>query len=88
MKSRRGINTLILFRNGDHFEAYDKDAKIVAETLTLKTFIEDSLETVRFPASDIESSSNQLLDAGFAVCISEMRDEFGDFIPNIAMEDE
>lgn len=88
MKNRRGINTLILFRNGDNFEAYDKDATFIAKTLTLKSFIEDALETVRFPASEIEDYSNKLLDAGLAVCISEMRDESGDFTPNVAMEDE
>lgn len=88
MKNRRGINTLILFRNGDNFEAYDKDAATITQTLTLKSFIEDELETVRFPASEIEDYSNKLLDAGLVVCISEMRDESGNFTPNVAMEDE
>ncbi len=88
MKSRRGTNTLILFRNGDNFEAYHKDAKIIAKTLTLNTFIEDGQETVRFPASYIEVYSNRLLDAGHPMCISEMRDMSGDYKPNISMEDE
>lgn len=88
MKSRRGADTLILFRNGNCFEAYHNDAKSIAKSLSLKTFIEDGLEIVRFPASDIEVYSNRLLDTGLAVCISEMRDEFGDYIPNISMDDE
>lgn len=87
MQNRRGINSLILFRNDDNFEAYDKDAEIIAETLALKTFIEDELKTVRFPASDIEVHSNKLLDAGLAICISEMRDESGNFIINIAQDE-
>ncbi len=88
MKSRRGANTLILFRNRDCFEAYYNDAKSIAKSLSLKTFIEDGMEVVRFPAVDIEVYSNRLLDAGLAVCISEMRDEFGDYTPNISMNDE
>ena len=88
MKSRRGANTLILFRNGDSFEAYHNDAKIIAKTLTLNTFIEEGLETVRFPASEIEEYSNRLLDAGLSVCISEMRDVSGDYKPNISLKDE
>ena len=88
MKSRRRANTLILFRNKDCFEAYYNDAKSIAKSLSLKTFIEDGMEVVRFPAVDIEVYSNRLLDAGLAVCISEMRDEFGDYTPNISMNDE
>lgn len=87
MKNRRGTNTLILFRNEDHFESYDKDAEVVSETLTLKTFIEDGLKTVKFPASNIEEYSNRLLDAGHSICISEMRDESGNFIINIAQDE-
>ena len=87
MKSRRGTNTLILFRNGDHYEAYDKDAEIIGKVFTLETFIEDELKTVRFQASDIEEYSNRLLDAGHAVCISEMRDESGSFVINTAQEE-
>ena len=87
MKSRRGTNTLILFRNGDYYEAYDKDAEIIGKVFTLETFIEDELKTVRFQAADIEEYSNRLLDAGHAVCISEMRDESGSFVINIAQEE-
>lgn len=87
MKTRRGVNTLILFRNKDNFEAYDKDAEVVSETLKLKTFIENGLKTVKFPALDIEKYSKQLLDAGHSICISEMRDGSGDFITNIAQDE-
>lgn len=87
MKSRRGTNTLILFRNGDNYEAYDKDAEIIGKFFTLETFIEDELKTVRFQASDIEEYSNRLLNTGHAICISEMRDESGSFVINIAQEE-
>lgn len=88
MKSRRGADTLILFRNGDSLEAYHTDAKIIAEALSLETFIEDALDTVRVPESRREEYVNRLLDVGLAVCISEMRDESGNYIPKISMEDE
>lgn len=87
MKKRRGINTLILFRNKDQFEAYGSDAEIIAATLGLKTFIEDALATINFPASEIETNSDKLLDAGHAVCISEMRNKSGNFIPNITQNE-
>lgn len=87
MKNRRRASTLILFRNGDNFEAYNKDAKIISEVLTLKTFIEDEFETISFQASKIEDYSNRLLDAGHSICISEMRDESGNFIINIAQDE-
>lgn len=88
MKSRRGANTLILFRNGNSYEAYHADAKIIAKTLSLETFIDDALDTVRVPASTIEEYVNRLLDVGLAVCVSEMRDEFGNYTPKISTEDE
>ena len=88
MKSRRGANTLIIFRNGDSFEAYDNDAKVIAQTLALNTFMDEELETVQFQAFNIEEYSNRLLDAGHSVCVSEMRDASGDYKPNISMEDE
>jgi len=87
MKNRRGADTLILFRNGNNFEAYNSDAKIIAQTLSLKTFIEDEFETISFQASEIEDYSNRLLDAGHSVCIVEMRDESGNFIINIAQDE-
>lgn len=87
MKNRRGVNTLILFRNGDTFEAYQKDAHIIASTLEVSLSIEDGLETISFPSAEIETYSNKLLDAGLAVCISEMRDKSGNFIANIAQDE-
>lgn len=88
MKSRRGVDALILFHNGNSYEAYHTDAKIIAETLSLETFIEDALDTVRVPESRIEEYVNRLLDVGLVVCISDIRDESGNYIPKISMEDE
>lgn len=87
MKSRRGTNTLILFRNGDNYEAYDKDAEIIGKVFTLETFIEDGVKMVKFQASDVEEYSNRLLDAEHAVCISEMRDESSNFVINIVQKE-
>lgn len=84
MKARRGNDTIILFHNGDSFEAYEDDAKIIAGELALEIFIKDELLTVRFPQDKQEENTNQLLDKGYAVCISEMRDDSGNYITDIA----
>ena len=84
MKARRGNDTIILFHKEDNFEAYGNDAKIIAEELALEIFIKDELPTVRFPQDKQEENTNRLLDKGYAVCISEMRDNAGNFITDIA----
>lgn len=84
MKERRGNNTIILFHNGDSFEAYAKDAQIIAAELNVDTCIREELVTARFPRDKQEEYSNRLLDKGYAVCISEMRDASGNFITDIA----
>lgn len=88
MKARRGNDTIILFHNGDSFEAYEKDAQIIARELRLETFTKDELPTIRFPQDKQEEYSNFLLDKGYAVCISEMRDASGNFITDITIEED
>lgn len=84
MKARRGKDTIILFHKDDSFEAYGNDAQIIATELALELFIKDELPTVRFHQDKQEENTNRLLDKGYAVCISEMRDNTGNFITDIA----
>ena len=89
MKDRRGNETIILFHNGDYFEAYEEDAKIVSSHLNIETKIVDEVLTIQIPEKQQESATNSLLDAGYSVCTSEMRDEDGNFITSInIIEDE
>lgn len=88
MKERRGNDTIILFHNGDSFETYGKDAQVIAGELGLITFTEEGILTISFPQDKQEEYSNRLLDKGYAVCITEMRDASGNFITDIAGEDE
>lgn len=88
MKIRRGNDTIILFHNGDSFEAYGKDAQVIAEELGLITFTKDGILATRFSHDKQEEYTNRLLNKEYAVCISEMRDASGNFITNIAGEDE
>ena len=89
MKDRRGNETIILFHNGDYFEAYEEDAKTVSSQLNIETKIVDTVLTIQIPEKQQESVTNSLLDAGYSVCTSEMRDDNGNFITNInIIEDE
>lgn len=88
MKIRRGNDTIILFHNGDSFEAYGKDAQVIAEELGLITFTKDGILATSFSHDKQEEYTNRLLNKGYAVCISEMRGASGNFITNIAGEDE
>lgn len=88
MKIRRGNDTIILFHNGDSFEAYGKDAQVIAEELGLITFTKDGILATSFSHDKQEEYTNRLLNKGYTVCISEMRDASGNFITNIAGEDE
>lgn len=87
MKARRGEQTLILFHNGNHFETYEQDAVIIAGIIDQTPEIIDSVLTIRIKEEDKKSVSNLLLDAGHALCISEMRDSEGKFVVNINQEE-
>lgn len=84
MKARRGSDTMILFHSGDSFEAYGKDAQVIADELGLITFTKDGMLAISFPHDKQEEYTNRLLDKGYALCISEMRDASGNFITDIA----
>lgn len=83
MKSRRGEATIILFHNGEFYEAYSQDAKTVSEIIEIPTTEIDELITVQIAESQIEEISNKLLDAGCAICIAEMRDSNGNFVVGV-----
>lgn len=83
MKARRGEETIILFHNGEFFEAYEQDATVVATVAGLASTVIDGVLTVRIAETEQEEISNTLLDAGCAICISEMRDSDGNFIVNV-----
>lgn len=84
MKARRGKDTIIIFHNGGFFEAYAADAQTISAELGLETFVRDELLTIRFPPEKQEEIANSLLNKGYPVCISEMRDASGNFITDIA----
>lgn len=84
MKARRGNHTIILFHNGGNFEAYATDAQTISAELGLGTFVRNELLTIRFPQEKQEEITNSLLNKGYPVCISEIRDASGNFITDIA----
>lgn len=86
MKIKRGKGTLILFHNRNHIEAYEQDAVPVAKTLGLTPFERDGITMVSFPENEQEENMNRLLDAGYAICFSEMQDENGNYITDYAHE--
>lgn len=88
MKERRGKDTIILFHNGGNFEAYENDAQIIARELGLEVSVREDMMTTIFPQEKQEEYSNFLLDKGYAVCISEMRDFSGNYITDIAIEED
>ena len=88
MKERRGKDTIILFHNGGNFEAYENDAQIIARELGLEVSVREDMMTAIFPQENQEEYSNLLLDKGYAVCISEMRDFSGNYITDIAIEED
>ena len=88
MKKRRGKDTIILFHNGGNFEAYENDAQIIASELGLEVSVREDMMTAIFPQEKQEEYSNFLLDKGYAVCISEMRDFSGNYITDIAIEED
>lgn len=88
MKAQRGEQTIILFHNKNYFEAYEQDALIVAQIVGQSPETIDSILTIRIKEEERKSVSNQILDAGHALCISEMRDSDGNFITNISQDEQ
>lgn len=86
MKIRRGKETIILFHNGNQIEVYEQDAVLVAETLRLTPFERNGITMFSFHENEQEENMNRLLDAGYAICFSEMQDENGNYITDYAHE--
>lgn len=88
MKQRHGAETVILFHVGDFFEAYIEDSRIVASVLGLPRIMlevhpEYVVYVTRFRAINLQRSLNMLNDAGYATCVSEVRDSSGTHILRI-----
>lgn len=79
MKERHGTETLILFHVGEYYEAYYDDARTVARTTGVLLFNITAVRipTARIPEADMEACRNRLLDAGYAVCVSDVRGASG-----------
>ncbi len=89
MKSRRGKSTIILFHSDVFYEIYEEDAIAVSDTLSLTAKIIDDTLTLQIPEAEQETTTNKLLDAGFAVCVCDMKDSSGRFVVDInRIEDE
>lgn len=88
MKARRGEQTLILFRNGNVYEAYYADAEKLADLSGAKSTIVDEVPTFYVALEDISALMDRLSKADVAVCISEMQDSDGNFVPTINYEEE
>ena len=88
MKARRGEQTLILFRNGNVYEAYYTDAEKLADLTGAEITIVDEVPTFYVAFEDISALMDRLSKADVAVCISEMQDSDGNFVPMISCEQE
>lgn len=79
MKEQYGTNVLILFHVDDSYEAYYDDARIIARTTGVRSFniTAGEIPAVRIPEVEMETCRNRLLDAGYAVCVSDVRGASG-----------
>ncbi len=85
MKKGHGTQVLILFRNGDNYEAYYDDAKRISELLGIDTYIADDAPTISITDNDIET----ILDNGCSIVKSMTIGKDGKCTPTIhQVEDE
>ena len=79
MKERHGTHTLILFHADDFYEAYYDDARTLSRTTGVPLFgiTAARVPVVRIPQAEMETCRNRLLDAGYTVCVSDVRDASG-----------
>lgn len=84
-KERHGINALTLFHVGESYEAYYDDAETITRTTGIPLFniTAGKIPAVRIPQADMESCRNRLLDAGYTVCVSDVRGASGRHIIKI-----
>lgn len=79
-KAKHG-NAIILFHIGNGYEAYYSDAETLAKLLPLRIYtVNKTISLVRFPEDELEQFTNRLVDAGHAICISEVRGTSGQHI--------
>ncbi|HCR01053.1 hypothetical protein [Bacteroides uniformis] len=85
MKKRHGMDTVILFHVGGSYEAYFEDAGTISRTMEVPRFklTAEEIPAVRIPDTVMEECRNRLLDAGYTVCVSEVRGASGRHILKI-----
>lgn len=85
MKEKYGVDALVLFHVGTFYEAYYDDARTVTRTTGRPLFdiTAGKIPAVRIPEADMEACRNRLLDAGYTVCVSEVRGASGRHILKI-----
>ena len=78
-KERHGEDALALFHVGKSYEAYYGDAETIARTTGVPPFniTARGIPAVRIPEADMEKCRNRLLDAGYTVCVSDVRGASG-----------
>jgi len=64
-------DSLLLFRMGDFYEAFDADAEIVAEVLNLAVTKRNGLLMTGFPQIHLDSYLKKLVAAGYRVAVAE-----------------
>lgn len=79
MKMKHGADSLVFFHVGDFYEAYFDDARTVSldTDVTLFRVTAAGIPAVRIPVAFMEEYRNRLLDAGYKVCVSEVRGASG-----------
>lgn len=88
MKTRRGEQTIILFRNANLYEAYYSDAERLANLLGENISMTEGIPALFVDIKNISEVLDKLSKADTAVCISEMQDSDGNFVPMINYEEE
>jgi DNA mismatch repair ATPase MutS len=66
---RRHPNTIILFRMGGHYEAFNDDAECIAECLKRKLIVERGTKRIHLPARYLDKCIDWLNREGFAVTV-------------------
>lgn len=79
MKERHGTDTIVFFHVDESYEAYYDDARTLARTTGVPSFniTAARILAVRIPEADMEACRNRLLDAGYTVCVSDVRGASG-----------
>ena len=70
---------LVFFHVDESYEAYYDDARTLTRTTGVPSFniTAARIPAVRIPEADMEACRNRLLDAGYTVCVSDVRGASG-----------